>query len=143
MKLNLSKCAFGVSLGKFLSFLISHRGIKANPNKIQAILNMEPPRNIEDVQSLTRQVTALNRFVLKAIDKCLPFLKVLKKAFEWMNECQKAFQDLEVYLTTTPLLSPSILDEELYLYLAVSPYAVSSTLVREEGKIQKPVYYTS
>ena len=143
MKLNLSKCAFGVSLGKFLSFLISHRGIKANPNKIQAILNMEPPRNIEDVQSLTRQVTALNRFVLKAIDKCLPFLKVLKKAFEWMNECQKAFQDLEVYLTTAPLLSPSILDEELYLYLAVSPYAVSSTLVREEGKIQKPIYYTS
>ena len=82
MKLNLSKCAFGVSLGKFLSFMISHRGIEANPNKIQAILNMEPPRNIEDVQSLTGQVAALNRFVLKATDKCLPFLKVLKKAFE-------------------------------------------------------------
>ena len=143
MKLYLSKCAFGVSLGKFLSFMISHRGIEANPNKIQAILNMEPPRNIKDVQSLTGRVAALNRFVLKATNKCLPFLKVLKKAFEWTNECQKAFQDLEVYLTTAPLLSPSKLDEELYLYLAVSPYAVSSTLVREEGKIQKPVYYTS
>ena len=143
MKLNPSKCAFGVSLGKFIRFMVSHRGIEANPNKIQAILNMEPSRNIEDIQSLTGQVTALNRFVLKATDKCLPFLKVLKKAFEWMNECQKAFQDLEVYLTTAPLLSPSILDEELYLYLAVSPYAVSSTLVREEGKIQKLVYYTS
>ena len=82
MKLNPSKCAFGVSLGKFIRFMVSHRGIEANPNKIQAILNMEPPRNIEDVQSLTRQVTALNRFVLKATDKCLPFLKVLKKAFE-------------------------------------------------------------
>ena len=87
MKLNPSKCAFGVSLGKFLGFMVSHRGIKANPDKIQAILNMEPPRNIKEVQSLTGQVAALNRFVSKATDKCLPFFKVLKKAFEWTNEC--------------------------------------------------------
>ena len=60
-----------------------------------------------------------------------------------MDECQKAFQDLKVYLTTAPLLSPSILGEELYLYLAVSPHVVSSGLVREEAKVQKPVYYTS
>ena len=60
-----------------------------------------------------------------------------------MNECQKAFQDLKTYLITTLLLSPFIPGEELYLYLAVSLHAVSSTLIREEGKIQKPVYYTS
>ncbi|XP_075642021.1 uncharacterized protein LOC142613526 [Castanea sativa] len=59
------------------------------------------------------------------------------------DKCQKAFQDLKAYLTTTPLLSPSTLGEELYLYLVVSPYAVSSALIREEGKIQKHVYYTS
>ena len=52
MKLNPSKCAFGVSLGKFLGFMVSHRGIEANPDKVQAILNMEPPRNIKEVQSL-------------------------------------------------------------------------------------------
>ena len=135
MKLNPSKCAFGVSLGKFLGFMVSHRGIKANPDKIQAILNMEPPRNIKEVQSLTRRVTALNRFILKAIDKCLPFFKVLKKAFKWTDEYQKAFQDLKTYLTTVPLLSPSIPGEELYLYLVVSLHAVSSTLIREERKI--------
>jgi len=73
----------------------------------------------------------------------LPFFKVLKKAFEWTDECQKAFQDLKVYLTTAPLLSPSIPYEELYLYLAVSPHVVGSTLIREEGKVQNPVYYTS
>ena len=73
----------------------------------------------------------------------MPFFKVLKKVFEWTNECQKAFQDLKTYITTTPLLSPSILGKELYLYLAVSPYVVSSTLIREERKIQKPVYYIS
>ena len=143
IKLNPSKCAFGVSLGKFLRFMISHRGIKANLDKIQAILNMEPPRNIKEVQSLTRRVAALNRFILKTTDKCLPFFKILKKAFEWTEECQKAFQDLKAYLTATPLLSPSIPGEELYLYLAVSPHVVSSMLIREEGKIQKPIYYTS
>ena len=104
---------------------------------------MEPPKNIREVQSLTKRVAALNRFVSKATDKCLPFFKVLRKAFEWTDECQKAFQDLKDYLTTAPLLSPSVHGEELYLYLAMSPHAVSSTLIREEGKVQKPVYYTS
>ena len=60
-----------------------------------------------------------------------------------MDEYQQAFQDLKAYLTIAPLLSPSIPGEELYLYLAVSPHAVSSALIREEGRIQKPVYYIS
>ena len=135
MKLNSSKCAFEVLLRKFLGFMVSQRGIEANPDKIQAILNMEPPKNIKEVQSLTRRVATLNRFVSKAIDKCLPFFKVLKKAFEWTDKCQKASQDLKVYLTIAPLLSPSIPSEELYLHLVVSPHAVSSTLVKKEWKI--------
>ena len=143
MKLNLNKCAFGVSSGKFLGFMVLQRGIEANPDKIQAILDMEPPKNIKEVQSLTGRVVALNRFISKTTDKCLPFFKILRKAFEWTDECQKDFQDLKVYLTIAPLLSPSILGKELYLYLAVSPHAVSSTLIREEGKVQKSVYYIS
>ena len=79
MKLNLIKCAFGVSLGNFLGFMVLQRGIEANPDKIQAILNMERPRNVKEVQSLTGRVAALNRFVSKATNKCLPFFKVLKK----------------------------------------------------------------
>ena len=82
MRLNPNKCAFRVSSGKFLGFMVSHRGIEANPDKIQAILNMKPPQNVKEVQSLTRRVAALNKFVSKAINKCLPFFKVLKKAFE-------------------------------------------------------------
>ena len=143
MKLNPSKCAFGVALGKFLGFMVSHRGIKANPENIKAILDMKPPENIKEVQSLTRRVAALNRFVSKVIDKCLPFFKVLKKAFEWTDECQRAFQDLKTYLVKAPLLSPSVMKEKLFLYLAVTPHAVSLALITEEGKVQKPVYYTS
>ena len=77
---------------------------------------MEPPNNIKDVQSLTGRVAAFNRFGSKAIDKCLSFFEVLGKAFEWMNECQQALEDLKVYLASTPLLSPSNPGEELYLY---------------------------
>ena len=123
--------------------MVSHRGIETNPNKIQAILDMKPPQNIKEVQSLTGRVAALNRFIFKTIDKCLPFFRILRKAFEWMDDCQRAFEDLKAYLTTTPLLSPSVLGEELYLYLAVTPHAVSSALIREEGRVQKSVYYTS
>ena len=60
-----------------------------------------------------------------------------------MDECQKAFQDLKAYLTAAPLLSLSVLGEELYMYLVVSSHAVSLALIREEGEIQKLVYYIS
>ena len=123
--------------------MVLQRGIEANPDKIQAILNMEPPKNVKDIQSLIGRVATLNRFDSKATKKCLPFFIVLRKAFEWTDECQQAFEELKAYLTSTLLLSPSKLGEELYLYLAVSPHVVSSALIREKGKVQKPVYYTS
>uniref|UniRef100_A0A2N9E4H4 Uncharacterized protein n=1 Tax=Fagus sylvatica TaxID=28930 RepID=A0A2N9E4H4_FAGSY len=143
MKLNPSKCAFGVYSGKFLGFMVSQRGIEANPDKIKAILEMQPPKNTKEVQRLTGRIAALNRFMSRSTDKCLPFFKTLKKAFEWTDECQQAFEELKKYLTEPPLLSPSKQGEELYLYLAVSPTAVSSALIREEERRQLPVYYTS
>ena len=99
MKLNSSKCAFGVSLGKFLGFMVSHRGIEANPDKIQVILNMEPPRNIKEVQSLTRRVAALNRFVSTTTDKCLPFFKVLKKYLNGRTNVRRPFKILKSFHT--------------------------------------------
>ena len=78
MKLNPSKCAFGVSSKKFLGFMVSQRGIEANPEKVQAILNMTSPKTVKEVQKLTGRIIALNRFVSRATDKCLPFFKTLK-----------------------------------------------------------------
>lgn len=77
------------------------------------------------------------------MNKCLPFFRTLRKSFEWTAKCQQAFEDLKAYLCSPPLLSPSKLGEELFLYLVVSPTAVSTTLVRKENKVQKPVYYTN
>jgi hypothetical protein len=139
MKLNPMKCAFRVSSGKFLGFMVSQRGIEANPEKVKAILEMEAPRTTKQLQRLTGRIAALNRFISRSIDKCLPFLKILRKAFTWSEECEKAFGKLKEYLTNSPLLSHPTKGEILYLYLAVSPSAVSSTLVREDSGIQKPV----
>uniref|UniRef100_A0A7N2MBY2 Uncharacterized protein n=1 Tax=Quercus lobata TaxID=97700 RepID=A0A7N2MBY2_QUELO len=143
MKLNPGKCAFGMTVGKFLGFMVSQRGIKSNPDKIQAIIEMAPPKNVKEVQSLNGKVAALNRFVLRATDKCLPFFRTLKKSFERTDECQRAFEELKAYLSSPPLLSPSQPGEELFLYLAASPIAVSAALIREEDRVQKPVYYAS
>ena len=143
MKLNPSKCVFGVTAGKFLGFMVSQRGIEVNPEKVPAILKLEPPRTVKAVQSLNGKAAALNRFVSKAMDKCLPFFRVLKKSFKWMDECQKAFEDLKKYLSSPPLLSPSMPGEELYLYIVVSQAVVSTALVRDEGGSQQPVYFIS
>ena len=103
MKLNPSKYVFGVTAGKFLGFMVSQRGIEVNPEKVRAIMELEPPRTVKAVQSFNGKVAALNRFVSKATDKCLPFFRVLRKSFEWMDECQKAFEDLKKYLLSSPL----------------------------------------
>ena len=87
MKLNPNKCAFGVTAGKFLGFMVSQRGIKVNPEKIRAIMELEPPKTIKEVQSLNGKIAALNGFISKATDKCLPFFCTLRKSFEWMDEC--------------------------------------------------------
>ena len=65
-------------------------------------MEMTPLRNVKEVQSLNGKVAALNRFVLRATDKCLPFFCTLKKSFKWTAECQQAFEELKAYLSTPP-----------------------------------------
>ena len=143
MKLNSNKCVFGVTAGKFLGFMVSHRGIEVNPEKIQAIMELAPPKIVKEVQSLNGKITALNKFVSRATDKCLPFFCILKRLFEWTDKCQRAFENLKLYLSFPPLLSPSKPRGKLYLYLAVSHAAVSTALVRKKDGLQRPVYFTS
>ena len=143
MKLNPSKCVFGVTARKFLGFMVSRRGIEVNLEKVRAILELEPPRMVKAIQSLNGKVAAPNRFVFKATDKCLSFFHILRKSFEWTNKCQKAFEDLNKHLSSPPLLSSFRRGEELYLYIAVSQAAISAALVREEEGSQRPVYFIS
>ena len=87
MKLNPNKCAFKVTAGKFLGFIVSQRGIEVNLDKVRVIMEITSPINIKEVQSHNGKVVALNRFVLRITNKCLPFFRTLKKSFKWMVEC--------------------------------------------------------
>ena len=95
IKLNPNKCAFGVTAGKFLGFMVSQRGIEVNSEKILAIVKLQPPRTVKEVQSLNGKIAVLNRFVSRATDRCLPFFHTLKRSFEWKDECQMAFDNLK------------------------------------------------
>lgn len=99
MKLNPTKWFVGISLGKFLGFIVSQRGIEATLDKVKVIIELTSPRMVKEVQSLTRKVTALNKFVSRAIKKRLPFFKVLRKAFKCTNRCEEALTKLKEYLT--------------------------------------------
>ncbi|KAI5325335.1 hypothetical protein L3X38_034409 [Prunus dulcis] len=145
MKLNPSKCTFGVSSGRFLGYLVTQRGIEAHPRQIKAILEMKSPSTVKEIQSLTGRAAALNRFLSRSTDKCRPFFKALKKGQrdKWDEECEVAFQNLKAYLTSPPMLSKPVPGENLFVYLAVSNSTISSALIREELGAQHPVFYTS
>ncbi|CAL8136891.1 unnamed protein product [Prunus armeniaca] len=146
MRLNPTKCAFGVASGKFLGFMISQRGIEANPEKIQAILDMTIPKTVKDIQSLTGRVAALTRFISKATDRCAPFFKVLKgskRNITWTAECDQAFGELKAYMSRAPLLSTSESGDVLTIYLSVSATAVSSVLIRPHEGAEHSVHYVS
>jgi hypothetical protein len=97
MMLNLDKCMFRVSARKLLGFLVLHRGIKANPEKIKAIEVMQPSICIKDIQKLTGCLAALSRFISRMAERALPFFKLLQKfkPFVWTQEADEAFQELK------------------------------------------------
>jgi hypothetical protein len=97
IKLNPKKCSFGVPTGQLLGYLISERGIEGNPEKIQAIINMQPPKTLRHVQQLTGRLATLSRFISKLGEKALPFYRLLRKTdnFTWTAEAQAMFDDLK------------------------------------------------
>jgi hypothetical protein len=152
LKLNPTKCSFGVSAGQLLRFLVSARGIETNPEKIQAILTMGKPEKLHNIQKLPGRVAALSRFVAQLEEKSLPFYALIKKSdgkFEWTEEADTAFAQLKKVLSTPPVLVAPKEREPLLLYIAATHQMVSTILVverSEEGKahgVQRVVYFLS
>ena len=101
MKLNPLKCAFGVSAGKFLGFMVTQRGIEANPAQLKAILQSPAPSSKKGIQQLTSRLAALGRFISRFTNQLKPFFTTLRGAnrVEWNEECKKAFEAIKQYLT--------------------------------------------
>ena len=137
LRLNASKCSFGVRSDKFLGYMVSHQGIEVNPNQIKAIKSLQPPRNPKEVQKLTRMTAALNQFISRLADKRRPFFLLMNKwkGFEWIEECALAFQQLKEYLSHPSIMSSPEMDEVLFVYITVASYAVSLVLIRVDSGI--------
>jgi hypothetical protein len=150
-KLNPNKCVFGVPSWKLLGFIISHRGIETNLEKISAITNMKAPTCIKDVQKLTGCTEALNRFISKLGERGLPFFKLLKhqEKFMWTPKADQALAQLKDFLSKPPVLTAPRKKAQLLLYLAATTHVVSTTIIvewREDGhtySVQRPVYFVS
>jgi hypothetical protein len=130
IKLNPAKCAFGIPSGKLLGFLVSHRGIEANLDKVKAIEEMRPPRSLKEMQCLMGCMAALGRFIARSGEKALPFFKLMKRTrkFEWTTEADKAFAKLKRYLTSPPIMVAATFREPLLLYIAATLRTASPSL---------------
>jgi hypothetical protein len=139
LRFNPEKCVLGVRQGKILGYLVSHRGIEANPIKIQAIINMAPPQSTKDVQRLTGRLAALNRFISKSAERSLPFLKTLRgaKDFVWGIEQAAAFESLKQHISDLATLTSPDPSLPLLLYIVASHYAVGAALVQEQDRDDK------
>jgi hypothetical protein len=133
IKLNPAKCAFGVPSGKLLGFLVSHRGIEANPDKVKAIEEMRPLCNLKEMQRLAGCMATLWHFIARSGEKALPFLKLMKHTgkFKWTPEADKAFAELKRYLTSPPIMVAPMFREPLLLYIVATPRTASAVLVAE------------
>ncbi|PNX78768.1 gag-pol polyprotein, partial [Trifolium pratense] len=145
MRLNPAKCSFGVQAEIFLGFMLTHRGIEANPEKCQAIIDMRSPSSIKEVQQLIGRIAALSRFLSCSGEKAFHFFSSLRKneRFIWAPQCEEAFKQLKEFLASPPILTRPMPGKILYLYLAVSDRAMSSVLVQMVEEEEKLIYFVS
>src|SRR3954463_12396723 len=151
MKLNPAKCTFGVPAAKLLGYIVSERGIKANPKKINAIMALQKPASVKGVQRLTGCVAALSRFISRLGEKAIPLYRLLRKSekFVWDDEADQALEALKKQLSQAPILTAPKPKEPMLLYISSNNRAVIAMVVVErieaskENPLQRPVYYVS
>jgi hypothetical protein len=146
LRLNPENCVFVIHKGKVLRCLVSTKGIEANPDKIKALIEMQDPVSVKDVQKLTGRVATLNRFIPWAAERSLPFFQVLRstKNLQWSETQKEAFQELKDYLSNMTKLRPPEPKSPLLLYVSASNSAVSAVLVQEkeeEGMLKQILVY--
>ncbi|GJS24959.1 reverse transcriptase domain-containing protein [Tanacetum coccineum] len=130
MKLNPKKCSFGVEEGKFLGYMVTSKGIRANPRKTRALADLQSPRTLKEMQSLSGKLAALNHFLAKSAERSLPFFNTLKNItkenkheYLWTPKIEEAFKQMKKLITDLPSLTLPREKETLYAYLAVSTEA--------------------
>jgi hypothetical protein len=133
VKLNPEKCVFGVPRGMLLGYIVSQRGIEANPKKVAALERMGSIRDLKGVQKVLGCLAALSHFISRLGEKGLPLYRLLKKheRFSWTLEAQEVLDKLKVTFAHAPILTPPQDGEPLYLYVTATTQVVSTVIVVE------------
>ena len=146
LRLNPKKCAFRVTSGRLLGFVVSQKGIEVDPAKAKAILNMPPPCTEKELRGFLDRLQYINRFICQLTDVCEPIFKLLKKnqPKDWNEQCQATFERVKEYLQSPPVLAPPISGCPLLLYLSTSDIALGFMLAQydDHGK-ERAIYYLS
>ena len=129
--------------GKFLGFILTERGLEANPDKCAAIIAMRSPTSVKEVQQLTGRMRYRDSYQMEERRATLTSNAKTNIRFAWTNECEAAFLKLKEYLATPPVLCKPHVGVPLRLYFAVTEWAISSVLVQEQNQVQKPIYFVS
>uniref|UniRef100_A0A2N9IPG5 Uncharacterized protein n=1 Tax=Fagus sylvatica TaxID=28930 RepID=A0A2N9IPG5_FAGSY len=147
LRLNPNKCAFGVTSGKLLGFIVSGRGIEIDPAKVQAIRSMPAPKTEKEIRSFLGRINYVARFIAQLIATCEPLFKLLRKdvKIKWTEDCQRAFDKIKEYLLNPPILVPPTPGRPLILYLTVQEASMGCMLGQQDetGKKEQAIYYLS
>ncbi|KAI5313715.1 hypothetical protein L3X38_042891 [Prunus dulcis] len=116
--------------GKFLGFVIQHRGIEIDPSKIKAIREMPPPRNLRELRGLQGRLAYIRRFISDLFRRCQPFSRLMKKdvPFVWDQACQNALESIKQYMLNLPVLMGPIKGKPLILYIAALECSLGALL---------------
>ncbi|GKV35499.1 hypothetical protein SLEP1_g43756 [Rubroshorea leprosula] len=148
LKMNPLKCAFGVSAGNFLGYLVHERGLEVDKNKARAVIEVKPPQNKKELQRFLGQVNFLRRFISNLAWKTRGFSPLLKLKsevdFKWEEHHQSAFDMIKRYLSRPPVLVPPVKNKPLILYISTADESIRCLLAQENDKKQEhAVYYLS
>ncbi|XP_026448539.1 uncharacterized protein LOC113348860 [Papaver somniferum] len=147
LKLNPNKCLFGAKSGKLIGFVVSNRGIKCDPLKAKAIIEMSPPRTEKEIRGFLGRLEYISRFINQLTPICEPIFKLLTKNVPtvWNHECQEAFEKIQKYLTSPPVLVSPTPGISFILYLSVTETSMGTMLGKyhEESGKERAIYYIS
>jgi hypothetical protein len=147
LRMNPKKCAFSVSAGQFLDFLVHERGIEIGLKSQQAIKTMVPATTKKELQQLIGKINFVRRFISNLSGRIEPFMELVKiKAndeFRWGAEQQRAFEEIKEYLSKSPMLVPPQQDKPFYVYLSVGDTSIASVVIQVHDSKERVVFYLS
>ncbi|KAA0050334.1 uncharacterized protein E6C27_scaffold88G00600 [Cucumis melo var. makuwa] len=146
LRMNPLKCAFGVTSGKFLGFIVRHRGIEVDHSKIDAIQKMPSSKNLHELRRLQDRLAYIRRFISNLAGRCQPFQRLMRKdvVFDWDQSCQNAFDSIKKYLLNPPVLSAPATEKPLILYIAAQETSLGALIAQENDKGKEcALYYLS